>query len=417
MTLEFGKVQSQVDRMGRAFAQMNLDESERVRIALRLLDEKAGDLDAIHDRIQLARERDAGFRGAAPPDSHLGIREPVNQAYDLPPVPARATLIAADGSQIYPSTHAAALYYLTNIGLFVYHHGGEDLPEQFTEPRLHYAETDMRDQYGQVITNDAVNARRNVLEMLSLARAAWECRDINAPLIAMRDGQLLFWVGKDVPDRERLEAEYLGSLVSLYDVHADMQGHLGQPASLIGYVDRPSSTFIMSLLHLLDLDEMDVRAAHLKSNGELEGLPDQALLFRFLAPGQRTALLVQQSPQNKRYHDKGENYEIAFFYLNVGVPGDYKFARVEMPVWVARQPDRVNLIHALLYDQCQIMWRYPYALARADELAVVRGQERQQLEDMIKQSLLSNAQTVEESEKLSAKSIRHGRTRYGQKRR
>ncbi len=409
VTLEFEKVQEQVSRMGRALAHLDAENSERLDLAWHILQEQASDLDVVNERIQLVRQRDAGFRGAAP------LTEPLNRARDLPPAPDRATILAVDGSQIYPSTHGAALYYLTNIGLFAYHHGTDALPEQYSEPRLHYSESDLRDAHGQVITNEAVNARRNVLEMLTLSRAVWDYRDSGGPILALRDGQLLFWVGKDVPEGERLEGDYMGALVNLYDAHADLLRQSNQPACLAGYVDRPSSAFLVSLLHLLSLPVDEVRAPTLKTNGALEGLIDQVIMRRLLRPGQRSALMVQQSPLNKHYHDKGAAYEIVFFYINIGLPGDSKFARVELPMWVAREPAWVDLVHALVYHQSQIMWHYPYALARADELAVVRNHEREHLDNLIKQALLSNAQPVDESEKLSAKAMRHGRTRYGQK--
>lgn len=391
--------------MGRALAARNMTLSERLDAAWeRLLAQ--GDLGAIHDRIQLARERDVGFRGAAP------LGEPINAPYPLPPLPSRATIIAADGSQVYPSIHAAALYYLTNIGVFVYHHGTDDLPEQITEPALFYSESDVRDENGQAIANAAVNARRSVAELQMLARETWNRRSADSPLLAISDGPLLFWVGKDVPDGKRLEQDYLGALVHLHDTHASAASTYGQSASLIGYVDRPTSAFVISLLHLLGLEDDNVREAALKNNGELEGLIDQRLMFRLLQPGERSAVMVQQSPQNKRYHDKGESYEIAFFYLNVGHEEGYHLARVEMPMWVARSQPLLDCVHALTFDQCQLMWRYPYALTRADELAVIRAAERAQLDDMIEIELRRNEQLVERSEKLESKTVRHGRTRY-----
>lgn len=391
--------------MGRALAARNMTLSERLDAAWeRLLAQ--GDLGAIHDRIQLARERDVGFRGAAP------LGEPINAPYPLPPLPSRATIIAADGSQVYPSIHAAALYYLTNIGVFVYHHGTDDLPEQITEPALFYSENDVRDENGQAIANAAVNARRSVAEVQMLARETWNRRSADSPLLAISDGPLLFWVGKDVPDGKRLEQDYLGALVHLHDTHASAASTYGQSASLIGYVDRPTSAFVISLLHLLGLEDDNVREAALKNNGELEGLIDQRLMFRLLQPGERSAVMVQQSPQNKRYHDKGESYEIAFFYLNVGHQEGYHLARVEMPMWVARSQPLLDCVHALTFDQCQLMWRYPYALTRADELAVIRAAERAQLDDMIEIELRRNEQLVERSEKLESKTVRHGRTRY-----
>lgn len=410
MTLELEKVVPQVERMGRALAARDIDMTQRTIDAwewLLALD----DLDAIHERILLARERDAGFRGAAP------LYEAINRPYPLPPLPDRATILAADGSQVYPDTHGAALYYLTNIGVFVYHHGTDDLPEQLTDPRLHYAPDDMHDAQGHIVTNDAVNARRTVAEIELLARESARRVDLPCPLVAVRDGSLLFWAGKDVPDGRQLQDNYLGAMIWLHDTHAACQRARNQFAALAGYIDRPTSAFVVSLLHLMSLLDEDVREATLATNGMLEGLNDQFLMFKLLHPGQRSALMVQQSPQNKRYHDKGLNYEVVFFYLNVGTVGNYHLARVEIPMWVARLPEMVDALHALLYDQCQIMWQYPYALTRADELAVVRAHERAQLNELIEIELRKNQQIVERSEKLEAKTVRHGRTRYGAKQR
>ena len=87
MTLEFDKVVPQVERMGRALAARNITLSERGDYAWQILDAMS-DLEAIHARIKLARERDAGFRGAAP------LHEPVNRAYPRPKAPDLATILA-----------------------------------------------------------------------------------------------------------------------------------------------------------------------------------------------------------------------------------------------------------------------------------------------------------------------------------
>jgi hypothetical protein len=410
VTLEFDKVVPQVERMGRALAARNITLSERGDYAWQILDAMS-DLEAIHARIKLARERDAGFRGAAP------LHEPVNRAYPRPKAPDLATILAADGSQIYPNTHGAALYYLTNVGVFVYHHGLDDLPEQITEPVLSYTETLLYDERGQVISNAAVNARRTVHEIQTLAREVWNRRTIGRPILAISDGPLLFWVGKDVPNGHRLQDDYLAAMVHLHDAHTALYNDSGHSASAIGYVDRPTSSFVVSLVYLMSLAPDDVRRAALETNGPLEGLTDQWLMFRLLRPGERSALFVQQSPQNKRYRDRGESYEIVFFYLNVGQPQAYHLARIEMPMWVARDPARVDQVHALVMSQCEMMWRYPYALTRADELAVVRNIERTQLEQLIEIELRKNEQIVELSEKLEAKVVRHGRKRYGERNR
>ncbi|MGQ9848901.1 MAG: DNA double-strand break repair nuclease NurA [Aggregatilineaceae bacterium] len=410
MTLEFDKVVSQVQRMGQALAARSTSMSERLVLAWERLS-LLGDVEAVQRRIDLVRERDAGFRGAAL------LHEPADRAYPLPALPSRATILAVDGSQVYPNAHAAALYYLINVGVFIYYHGGDHLPNPLTEPHLVYTDDMLHDENGHLITNAAVNARRTVQELATLARVIRDQPHNEGPLLALMDGPLLFWAGKDVPDSKQLQAEYLGWLVYLHDLHAnDASQRERQPICLVGYVDRPSSAFLIGLLHLMSLAPDEVREATLKTNGDLEGLTDQPLLFKLLKPGERSALLVQQSPQNKRYHDEDPKYEIACFYLNVSASPPYHLARVEVPMWVAREPELVNAVHALIYDQCQLMWRYPYALTRADELAVVRNHERAQLNDLIEIELRRHQQTVAQSEKLESKVVRHGRTRYDRRR-
>lgn len=408
--LEFDKVIPQVERMGRALAALNLTLSERGDRAWEQF-QALDDLDAIHARIDLARG--VGYRGAA------AFTEPVNRSYPLPPTPSRACVLAADGSQVYPDQHAAALYYLTNIGIFVYHHGTDELPETLTEPHLHYTENALRNAHGQLIPNSAVNARRSVLELQVLAREAWARRDEGVPLLALSDGPLLFWVGNEVPDGKQLESDFMAALVHLHDAHDHAARNHEQSVSLVGYVARPTSAFVVSLVHLMGLDESEITETAVATNGIFEGLIDQQLMFRLLRPGERSAIMIQRSPRNKEYRQsRGESYEIAFFYVNVGSDDQgYHLARVEVPMWVARKPALVNAVHALVADQCSMMWRYPYALTRADELAVIRNHERAQLDEMIEIELRRHEQPVEESEKQMSKAVRHGRTRYGDRRR
>jgi hypothetical protein len=76
---------------------------------------------------------------------------------------------------------------------------------------------------------------------------------------------------------------------------------------------------------------------------------------------------------------------LRFFYLNVGFPGKPSLARVEVPEWVASHTYQVDLLHGALLEQCRKMGAnpFPYALHRAHEIAVVRYEEKRQLEDRI----------------------------------
>jgi hypothetical protein len=58
---------------------------------------------------------------------------------------------------------------------------------------------------------------------------------------------------------------------------------------------------------------------------------------------------------------------------------------VEIPQWVADDREKLDLLHAVLVEQCEIMGYkpYPYLLHRAHETAVVRLDEKSQVEQML----------------------------------
>jgi hypothetical protein len=388
LALEFDKVLPQVEKMGVAMAHRSATISEQTEAAgQRLLE--LNDLNAIWEMIYLARERDAGFRGAAP------ITEPINVGIDLPDEPHIATILASDGSQIYPDLHGASLYWLINIGIFVYMHGTDDLPKCISEPQLFYEDHDVRDREGRVIANAAINARRGVNEMQMLARAALGYRHMPRPLMALYDGPLLTLpMGKEVANAAELSSNYHEAMSLLQDVNA----------ALAGYVDRPKSTFVVSTIFLTSLSPDKVIRSNLQTAGPFEGLTDRDLYQWILGPGQRCGLMIQQSPQNKAYKEQNADQEIVFFYLNVAGPHQEPYlARVEVPMWVAKDKVYVDAVHALAYAQCQITDRYPYALTRADEVAVIPTHDKRTLDEMIAVELLRNRQPVEISQKLSMK--------------
>ncbi|NDJ84768.1 MAG: DNA double-strand break repair nuclease NurA [Chloroflexi bacterium] len=399
MPIDYTQVKPQVEKMGRMIGYKTQELSERAQTAFDQF-QTLPDNDTIQARVQLARERDAGYRGAAPLST---VDEPVLGRYACPPAPDLATILASDGSQVYPDIHGAAQYYLTNVAVFSFFHGEDRLPQEFSRPELVYGETLIRDQYDQLVTNATVNARRTVQEMETLAAFAWEHRVAGQPIVALFDGRLLFWLGQEVPDASALERDYRAAMVRLHDTHHWLATEYDQPASLVGYLDRPTSRFVINLLQLLRMEPDQIYRNELLRPGEYEGLDDRWLFRRWLDPGERSAIMVQQSPQNKYYRQFGENYEIAFFYLNVGRSGAPHLARVEIPMWVAHSQRAVETVHALLVAQCHISGAYPYALTRADELAVVRNYDRQMLNMMVQTELIRNQQTPAESGKLIGK--------------
>ena len=398
MPIDFTQVQTQVQTMGRMIAHKTQDISVRAHEAYEQF-ENLPDNAIVQEKVQLARDRDAGYRGCAP----IAIDgERMNARIPLPEPPPLATIFAVDGSQVYPDMHAVALYYLTNIACFTYYHGEDRLPEEYSIPELHYEDSKLRDRYDQPVTNAVVNARRAVKEINLLAEKVWNARHNPRSLVALYDGRLLFWLSGEVPDGHQLMAEYKAAFVRIHDTQTWMET---SNVSLVGYLDRPSSRFVMSMMQLMILDESEVTRHILQKPGEYEGLDDRWLFTRWLEPGERSALMIQQSPQNKNYRQESENHEIVFFYVNTGDPLNPNIARIEIPMWVAKNKRAVDEVHSLVVHQAWLAGTYPYALTRADELAVVRSNDRQMLGELIMRVMLENDQMPAVSGKLGGKQM------------
>lgn len=378
MALEFNQIVEQVYKMGAMLEKLDFDLTESIDLAKIRFDE-SGDLEAVRERIEWVRSSDiSGYRGAAPLD--LPHAEPINHIAPEPSMPAQATVIAADGSQVYPDELAAVHYYLINIGLYVYHHGQDVTPEQYTFPALKYHKNHVHDRYGRVIRNRIVDDRRTVEEMRKLAEEAWERRNVDVPLITLYDNRLMpVFSNDDSIHVENPLKEYIAAMVHLHDSHA----------TLAGYIDHPfRSKRVVQLLYLMSFEnreELKQNQGALTRGGDLEGLRDVQFFDKVLKNGERSAIMVQSSPQNKEFKDRGVNYEIAFFYLKVYNEYQAKVVRVDIPMWVARDKQRVNALHALLLDQCKLQGRnpYPYAITRADELAYVGSKDRSKLEELV----------------------------------
>jgi hypothetical protein len=409
MTLEFNRIVEQVYRMGTMLDKLDFDLTDRLTMASQLF-QQADDLNDVWERIEWVRRSDiSGYRGAAPLD--LPNAEKINLIVPEPEAPQQATLIAADGSQVYPDEQAPIHYYLINIGLFTYFHGVEQTPQQATFPQLKYHKEYVHDRYGQIISNRTVDDRRTVEELRTLGDAAWQQRHNDHPVFAFYDNRLMYLPGNDAKDHDNLMKDYMGALVHLHDAGA----------LLCGYIDNPfrSKRFIQ-LLYLLTLhSEADLKQHQhdIARAGQLDGLRDQQFFQAVLHPGERSAIMVQNSPQNKAFRDRGENYEIAFFYLKVYNGFTSRVIRVDLPVWVARKAQHVAGLHAMILHQCRMQGRnpYPYVLTRADELAWVSNKDRAKLEELVnvqvrrvREELIRNTLTA----KTHAKDLARSGRRY-----
>ena len=85
--------------------------------------------------------------------------------------PKTFTLIAADGSQIYPDRHGIASYYLLNTGAIVLRTGTGEAPTVSSIPEIFFEDTDLYDEEGRIRSAEYISAQRNRRGIRRLGRS------------------------------------------------------------------------------------------------------------------------------------------------------------------------------------------------------------------------------------------------------
>jgi hypothetical protein len=220
--------------------------------------------------------------------------------------------------------------------------------------------------------------------------------------MALQDGTLVRWTlaGADKIVQQRFLQPYLAYLDEL---HAR-----GIPVA--SYISRPRAPEVAGAIRLMfcpdvDIDQgrgakcsecSDQAAGRIPSCFVCQGLSDADILGDMLAEGQRGPLYVSLSRVNLEAYGP---HLIHFFYMKVG----REVARVEIPRWVAEDRTRLDLVHAVIYDQCMKGQGYPVALARAHEQAIVKAADRRAFQSIVENSLLRAELPAESSRKRESK--------------
>lgn len=274
----------------------------------------------------------------------------------------------------------------------MYQRGSGNRPDTLSDSQLFYKDEDIFNELGLLIPNSVVNVRRDLAEIEMLANLLPAYQQPDIPLITLIDGRLTLRL-IDLPARQQefYQKNYLQTLT-----------HLQQSEALLAaYIDRPRSSFVLSLMHLVSLKQNAINEENLRHN-PFVGLVD-ADLFDDLRPGQRTAVFNQRAKANIAYAKHG--HQINFFYLNTSTTPKPNLARVEIPIWIAEDKKKLDILHAALLQQARITGGYPYVLARAHELAVINPSEREALETMLAISLRRHGLTPEVSQKQFNKNL------------
>jgi len=326
------------------------------QLCLQILQDQAQNITALCDRVEkLALNQAKNLRYAKP------ITESLDACISPPKMIQPLTVLAADGSQISPDRHAAVYFGLINVSGFVF-------PYENSVPEItHQCEL----IYGPPLTNysDARLAlQRDIGERQMILDLG---KSIPNPCVALVDGPLELWIERSqVSEEQEIYQRYLESY---FNVLGDLYQ---EKIPFAGYIDRPESNYLIRLLEIghASIEELN----NIQRYHPFTGVSDIDILGNILKPGQRSALFSLQSATSAQYP---HHSQINFFYVNVGNENQPWLGRVEIPTWVAQETELVDLVHATIVMQCQIMGgnAYPYALHRAHELAVVSAAEKEQV--------------------------------------
>ena len=395
MPIDYQQIYTRIKEIGAGARERKKTLEERRTLARNLFTSLASDLDGLRKKVDAAKQADSNIRCAVP------LSETLASSHPTPDSTPQATLIAADGSQINPDRHASVQFGLVNVGAIIMRMDSGEAPVISTETELMYGDDLMPN--GIPMSEGMVALKRDLAERMKLDEVS---QGIKGRVVTFTDGPIELWgaQGEDSKSFHDFLEKYKTTLSRL------------QSRNVItaGYVDKPSADLVVRLLEIAHADAEQTQK--IREFHPLRGVSDRWLFGErenpLLPPGHRSAVFKIQSSSEKNY--KGV-LEVHFFYLNVGTEGHPWPVRVEIPRWVVDDKDQLNLLHAMLVDQCRIMGSrpYPYLLHRAHETAVVKNEEKYQIEQMLQQELRRNNEDVDEgSNKQSAKD-RGGRTRYG----
>jgi hypothetical protein len=393
MPINYQEVYTQIKELGKGAKERRKKKEEAQASARDLLNFYDSKLDELRSKVDMAKAVDPNIRCAYP------LNETLASSHPLPAPVIQATLIAADGSQINPDRHAAIQFCVVNVGAIQMKLNSGETPEIFTDTELLYGDDLLPNGYP--LSDGMVALKRDLAERSKLEELS---KGLQGSVVTFTDGPIELWgaKGEDASSYEAIVQKYLGVLSRLQ----------GRGVITAGYVDKPSADLVVRLLEIASADNEQTQK--LREFHPLRGVSDRWLFGGhknpLLPPGHRSAVFGIQSSSEKKYTGI---LSLHFFYLNVGTEGHPWPVRVEIPKWVADDQEKLDLLHGVLVEQCRMMGSkpYPYLLHRAHETAVVKMEEKQQIEQMLAMELRNQDEEVDDgSYKQSAKDL-HGRKR------
>lgn len=399
MSLDIERVASQIEDMGVRLRAEAQEHERRLDFALATLHSQATAFHFLQNKVQASRTTWLV----------AGLKDELDSSYGVPACPGNFSVLATDGSHIDVDRHRPARCYLINIGSTYLRYGEAPDAILTSSPVLYSQEEELAitapppNSDEAPITGVLLGMKRSVEECRGLARMAAALED-TSPALALLDGSLILWglAGEAYPHFVTETILENGLLKCLDEMRVAAEH---KRLALASYISFPRSTEVVNVLRVAlcpyQPADCDRHCAGRHASGEREcdavaGLRDGELFSRLLAPGERSAVFISRSSVVKNFYGL---HWVHFFYLKL----DDEIARVEFPSWVAEDKSLLNLVHALVWDQCCRGQGYPTALSEAHEKAVLTSGDREQFWHLVEQALVAEGLPVTASAKSKSK--------------
>jgi GNAT superfamily N-acetyltransferase len=345
------------------------------------------------------------------PDFH----GPVAERAPVPLPPADFAVVGVDGSLIEIDRHGALPCYVINVGWAVIRYGSQPSCELKAEARLEVRRLTYLEPTEQTVqrVDTTLLAVERAVEEFEWVATLVEQLPPDLPTLALVDNPLVVWWGMVDPRAAgflravpasggpSLLERYLGALERV------RQACQQRPAALAGYISSPRSDVTANLLRLLECPYAPPRCRYHCPSRDPEQWPcatvattDAELFGRYLQPGERSALFRLRQPASSPLAALGLPGPWSC-YLHVG----REVARVELPDWVATDPERCGLALALIADQARRGEGFPVALMEAHEQAVISHEDRQMFQRLVLEQLMTAGLPVRDTAKAASKRV------------
>ncbi|WAM30901.1 DNA double-strand break repair nuclease NurA [Caldicellulosiruptor naganoensis] len=282
-------------------------------------------------------------------------------------------VFAVDGSNTEIDRHISQPYYLLNIACVEITYDSKNSNFNYKTQGYIYLDEELYSRKeAQAIKNSSeISRERQAKEYMAILEYVENSLPKDSLRLVLYDGNLIDWT----QDRQGLrfgrkanpELEKIFNLAKQKNI------------AVCGFISMPKNSIISNLYRIYNCAKMRIDckecSSYEKRNCEKVERIRDVFLFSHLKTGQHSNVFYTLG----RAFDEFEDTDIAFVYLQTG----YEVARIEIPLYVAKDQSWLKKCIGAIYHQCQIGFGYPISLTHAHEFSTISYHDKMAIENML----------------------------------